>query len=87
MRLSTDPEDPGYHPRIHEARVTVYLNGERIDRCITADEERGYALVHSVDDADDYVIRVDPRTQERCIQKHTVRGVIRISVARPGRLA
>ena len=42
MRLSVDPKDPGYHPEAFTA--TVYLDGEKVKKAITADEELGQCL-------------------------------------------
>jgi hypothetical protein len=42
MRLSYDRKDPGYHEGAMFCEV--YLDGERLTNCITADEERGEAI-------------------------------------------
>jgi hypothetical protein len=48
MRISTDPIDPAFDPL--RARIaTVYLNGERLDHVVTADEERGLVLKVAID--------------------------------------
>lgn len=47
MRLSTKPKDPGYaaFKAIPERLVAeVFLDGERIERVITADDRLGYVL-------------------------------------------
>lgn len=47
MRLSVDQDDPGFSP--DAIRATVYLNGEKLNLCITADEERGECLCYDED--------------------------------------
>ena len=47
MRMSVHKNDPGYHPRAQF--YDVLLNGKDLPKCITADEDRGYALVHKTD--------------------------------------
>lgn len=42
MRISADEDDVGYHGIAHFAEV--YLDGEKLDLCVTADEERGEAI-------------------------------------------
>jgi hypothetical protein len=43
MRLSVDRDDIGY--AINTDEVKVMFNGEEISRCVTADEEKGVAIV------------------------------------------
>lgn len=40
MRLSVEPEDDGYSPNANN--YSAFLDGEKINYCITADEEEGY---------------------------------------------
>ena len=47
MRMSVHKNDPGYHPRAHF--YSVLLDGKDLPMCITADEDRGYAVVHKID--------------------------------------
>lgn len=47
MRLSINQSDPGFR---QGARANVFLNGEPVRRCITADEEAGFVIVHKADD-------------------------------------
>jgi len=44
MRASVKKNDPGYFPDAHKHRV--FLNGEFLKHCFTADEEKGLAWVH-----------------------------------------
>lgn len=43
IRISTDRADPGY--RADWFRFRVFLDGAPLPRCVTADEEAGYALI------------------------------------------
>lgn len=47
MRLSVYPDDPGYHPLA--AYCTVYLGGEIVTACVTADEELGECICFDLD--------------------------------------
>ncbi len=47
MRLSAVKDDPGYAPDAMYAEA--YLDGIRLQDCITADEECGLALVYAKD--------------------------------------
>jgi len=44
MRLSVLHGDPGYHRRANMSQP--YLDGHPVDLCITADEDRGFVVVH-----------------------------------------
>lgn len=46
MRLSVMPGDVGFSPMA--LRAHVYLDGQRLPYCFTADEERGEAFVFAV---------------------------------------
>lgn len=48
MRLSVDKEDPGY--RVDAVFHEAYLDGVKLNYCVTADEERGEAIVCKVRD-------------------------------------
>ena len=41
MRLSADKNDPGYNPNFRN--YDAFLNGEKLEYCLTADEETGEA--------------------------------------------
>jgi hypothetical protein len=47
MRLSVREDDPGYSMEAFGARV--YLDGEEVDKCVTADEELGKVWVYDLD--------------------------------------
>lgn len=52
MRISVVEKDPGYSPIAHHAVDKVTLNGELVEHCLTADEEKGYVLFYEVDEND-----------------------------------
>ena len=47
MRLSCDKTDPGYSQWCFTPSIEIFLDGEKIEGCITADEEKGEALVYT----------------------------------------
>jgi hypothetical protein len=49
MRTSSDPQDPGFANFI-PGKWEVYLDGRLVKQCVTADEEQGFVVLHSVDD-------------------------------------
>lgn len=52
MRVSVEKSDPGYRP---DARLfTAYLNGEKLEHCITADDETGEAVIHYKDESGNF---------------------------------
>jgi len=53
MRLSVRKTDPGYHPMAWGA--VVYLNGQKIRGCFTADEEKGEIFLLKKDSNGAYV--------------------------------
>lgn len=73
MRVSVIKEDPGYIGR-HITGYEVYLNGEKLDNCITADEEQGIALVFVTDEHGKLVMN-EERTD---LVKKWVKGDIKI---------
>ena len=64
MRLSVRPEDPGFCNFAHSRNVTVYLDGKRLNYCITADDEEGTALVCATDKNGRLIIEYDGIRQE-----------------------
>jgi len=57
MRLSVKREDPGYHVKAH--RYRAFLNGVRVDRCFTADEEMGTLWRYKTDQNGKILLRED----------------------------
>ena len=47
MRVSIYKDDPGYTK--HHRNIEIYLDGEKIERCFTADEELGKVWVHDIE--------------------------------------
>lgn len=54
MRKSVKRSDPDYDPQGHKYKV--FLNGEKISGCHTADEEKGEAFVYLKDVYGNYVL-------------------------------
>ena len=67
-------DDPGYHPFAWKA--VVYLDGEELAECLTADEERGHCIVYAKD-ADGQVI-ID-RVHD-CLRVTAVYGDVRLDL-------
>lgn len=61
MRVSTNETDEGYINWLNrEDRVyIVYLDGEELKHCQTADEEKGYAQCAKLDADGQYIINND----------------------------
>lgn len=65
MRVSVDVNDSGY---VHDNdKYTVFLDGELLSHCITADTDKDEALVYQLD-SDGYAI-VDKGKQEALTEK------------------
>ena len=47
MRVSADKNDPGYNPSAFGTEV--YLNGEKLRNCVTADDKKGIVIVYAED--------------------------------------
>jgi hypothetical protein len=47
MRISVRKGDPGY--KLDAFKHEVFLDGEKLQRCFTADEETGQAWVYAID--------------------------------------
>lgn len=54
MRLSAAENDKGYHPQAY--LCTVYLDGQKLSNCITADEEKGECVCHIVGESGNCVL-------------------------------
>ncbi|MCK4717888.1 MAG: hypothetical protein KAT70_04375 [Thermoplasmata archaeon] len=48
MRVSMDKRDPAYHPG--NGKYWATLDGVELKHCVTADEERGMAMVYATDE-------------------------------------
>ena len=72
MRVTVDRRDPAYDPE--HRRAIVFLDGKRVERCITADDEAGLVVVHPVDDAGKIII---DREKDEAVRQE-LRGRVRI---------
>ncbi len=52
MRISCSLDDPGFSPICY--KFDIYLNGDLINHCVTADEEEGYVLVYRINQSGRY---------------------------------
>lgn len=81
MRLSTDPNDPGYEAwcqaRLGGGEIDVYLDDVLQLHCEMADDETGEVLRAKHDEGGDFYLEGDE------IARETVRGVVRIEVTTP----
>ena len=61
MRLSIRQTDPGYSPKAFSAKV--FLDGEELSKCFTADEELGeahcYVLEEDTEELKEVILRGD----------------------------
>ncbi len=48
MRISVIESDPGFNSKL-SLLVAIFLDGEKLDNCFTADEELGIAYCWAVD--------------------------------------
>lgn len=72
MRVSALKGDPGYSP--HSVGVNVFLDGEPISHCFTADDDQGLVVVADLDENGHY--RIDLAT-EQVIMRYRF-GIVRI---------
>lgn len=49
MRISSDENDLGYLNYDPKTKYEIFLNGDKQDNVITADEENGYLLLYTLD--------------------------------------
>ncbi len=75
MRISVMESDPKFNRNI-SLPVAVFLDGERLDNCFTADEELGIAYCWATDDIGRFIIDPNNRKTLLTIEKH---GVVDIS--------
>ncbi len=76
MRITVDPHDRGTLVNPIEARIEVYLDGARMDRVITADEEEGMVVRHKVDSSGRLVISLDGK----CAMTETLKGSVQVVI-------
>ena len=51
MRLSVDTKDPGFDP-VKSIHHEVFLDSKKLDMCITADTDKGEAVIILLDQLD-----------------------------------
>jgi hypothetical protein len=44
MRLSTDKRDHAYRSPAHCSKFRIFLDGQELFNCVTADEEKGFVI-------------------------------------------
>ena len=72
MRKSVRKNDPGYDLRAYKCQV--FVDGQKVDDCFTADEEKGEAWVFDRDKSGHFIIdNYGERPREKCLK-----GVVRI---------
>lgn len=76
MRLSVDKSDPGYSPQAVQMRPRVFLDGVRMERVVTADEERGEVVRYRTGPDGRMVVAADGESLER----EVLVGAVRIEV-------
>ena len=55
MRMSVKKNDPGYYKRAGRF-YAAFLDGEKVEHCFTADEDKGYVLCHAFDENDNPIV-------------------------------
>ena len=67
MRMSVIKNDPGYHPKAY--KYQPYLDGVKLEQCVTADDIEGWADVKMSDADGCMVIKNDELVTERLYGK------------------
>lgn len=73
MRISIRKNDPGYHPELLPCHV--YLDGQELFLCFTADEEEGKVYCFEKDDHGKYLM--DPDNPQK-LKEITLSGNVKI---------
>jgi hypothetical protein len=75
MRVSCIPGDEAYRGGLFVGcRATVTLDGAPVQKCFTADEERGLVVVADLDEHN----RLQLTHDKKDVRRKTLRGVVRI---------
>ncbi|KAB8307597.1 hypothetical protein EH227_16540 [Rouxiella chamberiensis] len=71
MRLTVLDDDPGIktHP---DNRIKVYLDGAEVQRCVTADDEKGEVVILAADE-NGFMLAVNGE-----VKYQTLHGIVRI---------
>ncbi len=75
MRVSFRESDPGYNAKA--VGTEIYLDGEKIEQCFTADEELGIAYCYELNE--EGLVMIDPKTGDR-LKEIERRGNVKIVV-------
>jgi hypothetical protein len=71
MRASVRKDDSSYNPQ--HTKLEVYLDGEPVRGCITADEEKGEIVVYAKDGKGHYVMESEKLKTETRTGKVEIR--------------
>lgn len=77
MRLSIDKRDPGFSHRAVGLRARIYLDGQEVVGCVTADEEESLIVRYKVKDDGKTLVKNDAGD---AFVLETVRGKVRIDL-------
>lgn len=77
MRSSADRDDPGF-VNFRPGQYEIFLDGRRIDRCITADEERGVVVVFAAGEFNGHAL-----TRDGELERLEFRGRVEIRKKKP----
>ncbi len=77
MRISVRPSDPGYSAKAFGA--TVYLDGKKIKKCFTADDELGVVYCCELDEKGQ--VQIDPENENN-LKETEMRGNVEIVLPR-----
>lgn len=77
MRISVREHDPGYRNEATTGKYEAYLDGERVDMCITADEEKGYIEKYKLDEDGNHMFGFD-KDDIRYLETEELHGNVEI---------
>lgn len=78
MRITVDPHDHGELVNPYRQHIEIYLDGKKMDKVITADEEAGTVYRHRTDASGQIIVSLD---RMRALTE-TLTGVVKV-VIRP----
>lgn len=76
MRVSVEKDDSGYRKDATGRNYEAYLNGKRVEKCITADEEEGYIKRFKTDSTGTEIIKTE--NGERYLETEELYGNVEI---------
>lgn len=76
MRISSNIDDPGYDAWMDNAGrvIRIFVNGDELQHCITADEEEGYVIRHARDEEGYFILDGD------YIRSEIIHGDVQIEI-------